>query len=216
MDYKLINIIGIDGAGKTTLAHNLTSFLKKKNDRLQYQYCQYFAKLLLPMKIAAKLTLMRKTDEFKNYTNYNKTKQKLSSRFKPIANLYATVWVIDYFLQITFKVTIPMLFGKAFIIDRYIVDIAVNLSLTTNNDVHYACKIISYFYKVAPKPDKTIFIDLPEDVAFNRKKDIQSIEYLKERRARYIYLSQKYNFLIVNGQKNAQEMLKDTLNLLNI
>ena len=84
-----------------------------------------------------------------------------------------------------------------------------------NNDVQYACKIISNFYKIAPKPDKIIFIDLPEYIAFSRKEDIQSIEYLKERRERYIYLSKKYNFLTVNGNKNPEKLLEDTFNLLS-
>ena len=69
--FKLINIIGIDGAGKTTLAKALAADLQQQDPRVRYRYCQYFAKLLYPIKMAAKLSVMRKTDEFKNYDHYN-------------------------------------------------------------------------------------------------------------------------------------------------
>ncbi len=214
-NFKLINILGIDGAGKTTLACNLTSYFQKGDISVQYKYCQYFAKLLLPLKLIVKYTVMRKTDEFNDYSNYNRTKKKTSSHHKLLANIYATVWMVDYIIQIFFKVTMPLFFNKKkFIIDRYIYDIAVNLSLTTNNDIQYAYHIISWFYKFVPKPDRIFFIDIPEEVALSRKNDIQDIEYLRERRERYILVATKYGFKTIIGLNSQEEMLKETLNFI--
>ena len=213
-NFKLINIVGIDGAGKTTLARNLTAYFQKKGVRIQYQYCQYFAKLLLPLKLAAKYSIMRKTDEFRDYAYYNKTKKNISSRYKLLSVLYANVWLIDYIFQVFFKISIPIRFKKKLVVDRYIYDIAVNLSLTTNNNVDYAFNIISLFYKFVPRPDIVIYIDIPEQVAFDRKSDIKDIEYLKERRERYLVLIDKYDFKVIDGQKNYDQMLEDTINVL--
>lgn len=213
-NFKLINIVGIDGAGKTTLARSLTAYFQKKGVRFQYQYCQYFAKFLLPLKLAARYTIMRKTDEFRDYESYNKTKKSTSSRFKLLSSIYATVWLLDYIFQVFLKISIPVKFNKKLIVDRYIYDIAINLSLAANKNIDYTFHIISLFYKFAPKPDIVIYVDIPERVAFNRKGDIQDIEYLRERRERYLALVDKYDFKIIDGQKNYDQMLEDTLNVL--
>lgn len=204
--FKLINIVGIDGAGKTTLAKSLAAELSKDDLKVEYRYCQYFAKLLYPVKLAAKWSVMRKTDEFADYDHYNSTKKRISSRYPLIAKAYASIWLVDYLIQVLFKVTIPIARGRKLIIDRYIFDIAINLSLTTNNDIAYAEKIISFFLRLLTKPDLIIFIDLPEEVALRRKDDIQDIEYLRERRQRYLILAKKYGFIILDGQQTQEEL----------
>jgi len=211
--FKLINIIGIDGAGKTTLAKALAAELQQQDTRVRYRYCQYFAKLLYPIKMAARLSVMRKTDEFENYKHYNQTKKETSRRFPLLANTYAFIWLIDYLIQVFFKISIPVFFGQKLIIDRYIFDIAVNLSLTTNNELDYAGKLIYFFLKFAPRPDIIIFIDLPEAVAFSRKDDIQDIEYLRERSERYRMLAGAYHFQFIDGTKSKTQMLIDAKNI---
>lgn len=205
--FKLINIIGIDGAGKTTLAKSLTATLQKQDPSVRYQYCQYFPKLLYPFKKLAKLSVMRKTHEFRDYDHYNRTKKATSSRFPFLAGVYAMIWLIDYLIQVFFKVTVPVLFGRKLIVDRYIFDIAVNLSLTTNNETNYANKLIRLFFIFAPRPDLIMFIDLPEEVAYSRKSDIQDIEYLTERRERYLALAETYNFILLDGTQPQEQML---------
>lgn len=212
---KLINIIGIDGSGKTTLAKSLAVDLQKSDASFRYRYCQYFAKLLYPVKLLAKLSVMRKTDEFGDYNHYNRTKKATSSRFPILANIYAIIWLIDYLIHVFFKVTIPVLFGQRLIIDRYIFDIAANLSLTTNNEINYTDKLIRFFLFFSLRPDLVLFIDLPEEVAYSRKDDIQDIEYLRERRERYLALAETYNFKFLDGTKPQEQMLIEARSIIN-
>lgn len=205
--YKLINIIGIDGAGKTTLATSLAKEMHSVDPKIEYRYCQYFAYLLSPLKLAAKWSVMRKTDEFKDYNQYNDTKKSTSSKHPILAQIYASILLVDYILQILFKVTVPLWVGRKLIIDRYIYDIAVNLSLTTNKNIGYAENVIKFLFRLLPKPSLVIFIDLPEEVALSRKDDIQDIEYLKERRQRYIFLAEKYGFVVLDGERTQEELL---------
>ncbi len=212
---RLINIIGIDGAGKTTLAESLAYELKKQNANVQYAYCQYFAKLLYPIKFLAKLTVMRRTNEFENYQKYNRTKQQTSQKYPFFAGIYTLVWLMDYLFQVFFKVMLPLFSGQRLVIDRYIFDIAVNLSLTTGKDVSYAKKLIDRFFWVSPRPDHVIFIDLPEKTALARKDDIQDLAYLTERRKRYLWLAKVYGFTILDGTLSKRRVLDNALKVLN-
>ena len=92
-----------------------------------------------------------------------------------------------------------MIFGRKYIIDRYIFDIAINASLTRNKNLDFAQRLIEIFFRILPKPDMVIFIDLPEKIAMARKDDIPDIEYLTERRKRYLGLSKKYNLPVANA-----------------
>ena len=85
------------------------------------------------------------------------------------------------------------------IIDRYVYDIAINLSLSTNNKFLKADEISDFLFKFLPKPNITVFIDVPIETAFYRKTDIPSLLYLDERRRQYIKLSEFYNFYVING-----------------
>jgi len=212
--FRLINIIGIDGAGKTTLAKQLARTLQKNDHTVCYAYCQYFARLLYPIKLLARWTVMRNTNEFKNYNNYNQTKQGTSKKHPIFARLYTTIWLVDYLIQVFFKVSLQLFLGRRLIVDRYIFDIAVNLSLTSGKSVEYAKKLIDWSLWFTPRPEYLFYIDLPEKIAFSRKDDIQDIAYLKERRQRYLWLAKEYGFIILDGTKSKDQVLKDTLSIL--
>ncbi|MCP4076200.1 MAG: glycosyltransferase [Gammaproteobacteria bacterium] len=212
--FKLINVVGIDGAGKTTLAKQLVKTLQKDDHKVRYAYCQYFAKLLYPIKLMARWTVMRRTNEFKNYKNYNQTKQGTSKKHPFFAGIYTLIWLVDYLVQVFFKVSLPLFIGRRLVLDRYLFDIAVNLSLTSGKPVEYAKKLIDFSFRFSPRPDYVFYIDLPEEIAFNRKDDIQDVAYLKERRHRYLWLAKAYGFTVLDGTKSINQVLKDALSIL--
>ena len=201
---------------KQPLQKGLARVFQKKDHKVRYVYCQYFAKLLYPIKYLAKLTVMRNTNEFKNYNEYNRTKQQTSQRHPFFAGIYTFVWLLDYMIQVFFKISLNLFLGRRLIIDRYIFDIAVNLSLTAGKDVGYSKKLIDWFLKFSPNPDRVLFIDLPESIALKRKNDIQDIAYLKERRQRYLWLAKTYGFTVLDGTRSKDKILDDAIAALNM
>ncbi|HUU41342.1 MAG TPA: hypothetical protein VMW42_10390, partial [Desulfatiglandales bacterium] len=55
--------------------------------------------------------------------------------------------------------------------------------------------------------DLVFLIDLPEEIAFTRKNDIQSVEYLRERRHIYIEMADRYGFIKLDGQAKPETIL---------
>jgi thymidylate kinase len=199
--------VGIDGSGKTTLCQKLLSELQKNSSDIQYVHSYHEPFLLKPLRSFAKATLMRDTDEFVNYTHYRNRKTLVSNKHKMLSRIYTIVWILDYMLQTLFQVSVPKLMGACLIVDRYIYDAVLNASLTANLSRHTSYQIIDMMLKIFPKPDFVFMIDLPEEIAFTRKNDIQSVEYLRERRYIYIEMAARYGFVKLDGQAEPDAIL---------
>lgn len=206
-DIRIINVVGIDGSGKTTLCQKLLSEFQKRFPDIQYVHSYHEPFLLKPIKSLAKATLMRDTDEFVDYTHYRKRKALVSNKHKLLSRIYALVWIFDYILQMFYQISVPKLMGTCLIVDRYVYDAVLNASLTANLSRHISYKIIDMMLKIFPKPDLVFLIDLPEEVAFTRKNDIQSVEYLRERRHIYIEMADRYRFIKIDGQADPEKIL---------
>jgi dTMP kinase len=66
--------------------------------------------------------------------------------------------------------------------------------------------MISNLLKLIPVPDVSFLIDVPEEVAFNRKNDVPDIAYLKERRSNYLKVGKWFNMIVIDGSKNIIEV----------
>lgn len=206
---RLICIVGIDGSGKTTLANLLAAQWRRRCPTVRYIHSYHEAILLKPMKILAKLVLMEGTDEFGDYTHYRKTKVAASVRHPFLSRLYGILWMIDYFVQAFFTVGVPRILRRKLVVDRYIYDAALNASLTMNGFPETSYRFIDLFFKVNPRPNIVFLIDLPVEVAFARKNDIQSVEYLRERRNMYLAMAKRYGFHILDGLAKPEDLLSE-------
>jgi len=211
---KFINVVGIDGSGKTTLCKKLLHEFRKRYPDTQYVHSYHEPFFLKPLKTMARSIFMRGTDEFANYSHYKERKASASRKHRWLSQIYGLMWVFDYTIQAFYKVGMPILMGRRLLLDRYIFDTMLNVSLTSNINPESTYRALNILFRILPRPDVVLLIDLPEDVAFNRKDDIQGIEYLRERRKRYLSLARKYNFKIINGLDNQEKILKETLNIL--
>ena len=57
-----------------------------------------------------------------------------------------------------------------------------------------------------PEPNLVFLADVPEEIAYQRKDDVPSIEYLKERRQRYLRIQKEYDMVRLDGCKSIAEL----------
>lgn len=204
---KFICILGIDGSGKSTLAYKLIKRYDQVNENYAYIWggCNHY--FSYPLILLWKVFFLKKTNQFSNFSEYN-YKIKKFAKSHLISNIYKYLIYIDYFIQVFFRISIPLKLKKKIIVDRYIfgtfIDLAINLGYNTDNLEN----LINNYLNYCPKPNVVIFIDIPESIAYERKKDIPSIEYLRLRREKYLELCEKFNFIKINGLLNT-ELLGD-------
>jgi dTMP kinase len=207
LDFRLINVVGIDGSGKTNLCKALLHELQKNYPATEYVHSYHEPIILKPMKSMARAIFMQGTDEFANYSRYRERKFCTSNRHKYLSSVYGFVWILDYVFQALIRVGLLSLFGRRIIIDRYVFDTVINASLTANWAPGIAHRILGALLKILPSPNVVFLIDLPEIVAFERKKDIQSVEYLQERRHLYLKMADTYGFIKLDGQDEPRAIL---------
>ena len=200
MKRRMISVSGLDGAGKTSIIQEVMKISSASNVPIKYFWCSYQLILLKPIVRPLQMFFLRKENQFKDYNKYKKTIDKLSGN-TILAKTYASLTQLEYLLQVYMKICFSQIFSKNLIIcDRYYYDVFVSLALTLSYNDDELIRKINNFSKLCPKPDVAYYVDIKEDVAYNRKNDIPSIQYLKQRRRLYLLLAQKYDMKILNGE----------------
>jgi len=213
---KLICIIGIDGSGKTTLGKKLHSFLKKKKINAVYVYARlkpFFAK---PVIFIGNFFFVKDYNMKKDYINYKKRKNQLFNKNSLLSRVYILILLLDNFIQLLIKIRIPLKQGKIVVCDRYIqdtivTDLAVDMQLSIKQIIFLLDKSLNFL----PKPALTLLVDVPVKVAYSRKTDVPDISYLHDRRNLYLDIAKKYNYTVLDGNKEIEDVFSDARERLN-
>lgn len=204
----LICLSGIDGSGKTTLARWLVGLMQERGIKTRYVYGRYSAFLLVPFFSLGRRLFLRGENASADYAGYTKSKRAVF-RTPLFSLIYQSILLFDYFFQVTLKVRLPLLLGQSIICDRYVYDTVVtDLAVDLNYGKGKMAKVIEACLQLMPKPDLTFLVDVSEEVAYQRKNDVPSIEYLSELRVLYKWLGGKYGMTVLQGTKELAE-LKD-------
>ena len=201
--------IGIDGSGKTTQAEALTRAMKEDGFKSRYVWNRFEPNLTTPLVAIARQLFLRHKDIYKDYEDYFATKQKLFGN-RLLSVTYQGLLLLDCLYQTALKIRLPLMQGEAVICDRYLHDTVADLAVESNYSAEQVKKTIHRYLNLFPRPDLIFFIDLPEEIAYQRKSDVPSIDYLSRRRQAYLYMSKEQEMTLLDGTRNPGE-LEDTV-----
>jgi thymidylate kinase len=207
---KFICFIGIDGSGKTTLAKSLAASLRDSGKSAIYVYNRSKAVLIKPLSELGRLLFLRGHDVYSDYAAYSSRKQSLfQHRF--FFDLYRSIFLLDYWIQSLIKIKAPLWSGSTVVCDRYlhdtiITDFAVHSHYTTDQ----VATALERWLHIFPRPDLVFMIDVDENVAYERKDDTPSLEYLKERRWLYAAIAQSYGAIVLDGSMDLAALQSQT------
>ena len=209
---KVLAICGIDGSGKTTQVILLEKYLRRRGLRTKRVWFRWTAFLSYPFLALCRLL---------GYTKW-KTISKSNVRYaerrfymnKALARLWPWLFALDTLLYSILQIKARRILGYTILCDRFIPDIIVDLMCETK-DYQLLKRLASrMLLSLIPKDSRLIVLDVAEDIAYNRKHDIPSINYLKERRKLYLTLAKALNIPVINGERNASKVHKDILELI--
>jgi dTMP kinase len=211
LSFKIINVVGIDGAGKTKLCKALLLELQKRFPATAYVHSYHEPYILKPLKFVARAIFLRGTNPCVNYSDYRERKISASRNHKFLSNVYGFVWIVDYLFQTMIRIGNLSSIRRQIIFDRYVYDTVLNASLTANWSPDITQWLVRALLRVLPKPDVVFLIDLPELVAFERKNDIESVEYLQERRELYLEMADVFGFIKLDGLEDPKTILSKAM-----
>jgi thymidylate kinase len=196
---RFICLTGIDGSGKTTLAHSLTEWLGLRGQTYHYVYARFLPVLVRPIWGAAKQIFLSKEERRQEYIEYTARKRTLL-RGGIFSRLHEISVLIDYAIQIFFKVTLPLWRGKNLVCDRYVYDTVVSdLAPDLNYSSGQMQKVIDWCLAIMPRPDLVFLLDVPETATMSRKTDVAAVEYVRERREIYRSLTLRERAVTLDG-----------------
>lgn len=198
---KIICFTGIDGSGKTTLAKYLTDELHRRGVDTRYVYGRYQPAALRPLMYLGKLLFFRNKNMFQDYSDYAGSKKEAAREHTLLARLYQRLLFWEYALQLTFRVSLPVtILNRTLVCDRYIIDTVVtDLAVDFHYSEEEVEEVIREMYGRFPRPDVTFLIDLPEEIAMERKDDTPSVQYLEERRRLYLMSAETVGAVVLDG-----------------
>jgi GT2 family glycosyltransferase/thymidylate kinase len=208
-----IIISGLDGSGKTTLANSLFEYLRSKGYKTKYVWIRSphtFAYLISRILI--------RLGWHQNFRNPNGI---AVSRFALYPNtLIREIWSVIEFLSllplIIFKVWLPYLLGYKIVCDRYVIDSAVHIALTTK-DMNFPDGFLgSLLLKTIPNNSVIIFLDAELSTVLERRPDVEySIDEIKNEMRLYKKFKRKVKtFPFDSTTQSAEKIQKKVIDSL--
>jgi thymidylate kinase len=201
MNGFLICIVGIDGSGKTTLSNKVTDLLTQRNVRNKQIYLGWRNFNSAPFKMIATLIKKGSGGSFNAADNHRVTTQKIKH-----AGFFKFAVMVDYCLTTISRMFIPLLTRTTVVCDRYFFDVLINTGVDLGESEQRICRSIYRWGHVFPKPALLILLDVPVEVAYERKDDIPAVDYLTEHRKIFLSLATKFGMIVLDGTRSSETL----------
>lgn len=194
----LICFNGIDGSGKTTISKSFKNASEKLNISCKYYWCGwrgFESWLFKPI-----ISIIKKTSKTRTSSLESNKLPALNSKI-PAFSYFA---ILDYVLRALPNILFSLYRYEIVITDRYIYDVIVGFSVFNKKNEKFVFKVLTYLF---PKPDIIFLIEVPDNIAFSRKDDVPSIEYLTKQKVVYSKCLKGLTTKVIDGTKNKDEIL---------
>lgn len=199
----LICFNGIDGSGKTTISKSFKTALENLNISCKYYWCGwrgFESWAFKPM-----ISLIKKISK-KGNSSFESNKISTLNRKIPAFSYFA---ILDYILRVLPNILLSLYRYEIVIADRYIYDVIVGFSVFNKQNEKFVFKTLTFLF---PKPDISFLIEVPDDIAFSRKDDVPSIEYLAKQKVVYSKYLKESTTKVIDGTKTKDEILNIVMN----
>jgi len=201
----LVCLVGIDGSGKSTLAKALVAAAQENGVRCRYVYGGFTSSFTIfrPAVALAKALVFRGNDHMETST----TKGRVL-RHPRLSAAYQYLALTDYIVQIWFRIRLPLALGWNVVCDRYIYDLVASIGVLLDYSLDRTLALLRRCLAFVPRPHLTFLLDLPEALAYQRKDDIVSLDFLAARREIYLEMARHHEITLLDAsasQKHLQQ-----------
>jgi len=195
--------MGIDGSGKTTVARSLHESFTSAGISCTYLWCGwrgFESWLFKPFAAQTKHVMTRRGNE-----------ESIASAHEKIPFFDFLRW-FDYFIRVCPALVTSLLKNTVVITDRYVYDVVLEL----HSDGSKSHRFVVWLLKLFPEPTIVFYIKVPPELAFARKNDIPSLEFLCERdeeTQRLLKELSAHQVVTLDGTRSIKELTEDALRI---
>ena len=199
----LVCFVGIDGAGKSTLALSLKAAAEHEGIRCRYAWGGFTSSftLLKPMVAVAQASVFRGD----NHMTTSRTKGRVLKN-RRLSAIYQYLALVDYLPRVSFTIGLPRALGWNVICDRYIYDLVTSIGVHLDYPPESTLSLLRRCLALVPKPDLVFLLDLPEALAYQRKDDIVSLDFLSVRRNIYLRMAEEHGMTVLDASRGRSEL----------
>jgi thymidylate kinase len=185
------------------LARALTTVVENRGVECSYVWGGFTSSFVIfrPLMDPLKASLFRGSRHMEESTTKGRV---LKSSW--LSAVYQYLALTDYTIQALVKIRLPLFFGRQVICDRYVYDLITSIGVLLDYPMHKMLGLLRLCLVFLPKPDLVFLVDLPETVAYQRKDDIVSPEFLSIRRKIYLQMARQEGMTILDGNRNRVEL----------
>ena len=194
---KTILFSGIDGSGRTKHARKLTYELRSNGICVKNLWMRGRGRIFFsfPLLILCRLLQITKVHKLENGITIS---EYPFYAYKPIRLLWPWLQFVDSLFYTIIFLYRPFSRSRALVlIDRNVIDTLVDIVADTRTPIGYHL-LQMLLLALLPKNSFVVVLDVSEDVAMSRKKDILNLHYLKIRIENYRRLAKKYGWYLLS------------------
>jgi dTMP kinase len=214
MKRQLVVLMGLDGSGKTTQAERVSEYLNARGIPSEVVWMRGESYLTAPILKIGK-ALLRAPKETKrgdgvhaggDYEKYVSSKQSLFKN-SLLRAVWRTLTVIDLYLSVRFAFAKLAGDTRVIVLDRYVYDTFIDIdSAFDGKGTELDRLLASPLLRLFPRPLKVILIEISPEEAMQRKDDIPSIQYLKERHGLYDRVAKAVGAVRIDGTEAIEQV----------
>jgi thymidylate kinase len=199
----IVCFMGVDGSGKTTVAKSLHESLSKVGISAKYIWCGwrgFESWLVKPFAAPTKNVLIKRGNE-----------SGVADAHDRIPFFDYLTW-FDYFARVCPALIASSLTAKVIIVDRYVYDVTQDLHGEGTTSHRMVARLLKQF----PQPTVIFYIKVPLELAFARKDDIPSLEFLRrseEEKQKLLRDLPASRVIVLDGTLPVQELTQDALRI---
>ena len=197
----LINLMGVDGSGKTTVTEYMEQRLRDENHSVCCVWATLHPVILWPIIKIAKFLFVRKHNKFDNYSEHIKAKNEGMRRFRFFYKPLFYLSLLDYYPQYLWKVVRISRKNDYLICDRYYIDLIIDRAILESASPERVTDWLRRYDPFFRRPDLTLYLRTSPAVAIKRKTDIPSEEYLQERKCYYDAMTEVLRAHVIDGDQ---------------
>ena len=199
-------IAGSDGSGKTTHLKSVVKEFQSRNIVLKHLWIRspkIFSKPLMAYCRLAGLTRYK-------FINGLKVGKHEFYKSNTVSQIFPYIQLLDMIIKTFFLLKIPMLLKKTNIIfDRFALDTLADLMVDTKRYDLHKTWVGKKFITMIPENTKIIILDIDENIARKRKKDVENDPLLSEKIRVYQILAKDLQIKIINNNRPLKVVEKE-------